>query len=153
MKDVTIGEHLRYRRQHCDQMGGRRGGYSGGTGALYRGNKLIAPDLLVAECANVLWKKRQRNELSKEEVLLAAGLLQHAEIELMPTRSLLEAATRIAIELDHPAYDCLYLAVAAANECRFVTSDERLLRKLGQSQSGSLHERAISLKKAAAGTA
>ena len=121
--------------------------------ALYRGNKLIAPDLLVAECANVLWKKRQRNELSKEEALLAAGLLQHAEIELMPTRSLLEAATRIAIELDHPAYDCLYLAVAAANECRFVTSDERLLRKLGQSQSGSLHERAISLKKAAAGTA
>lgn len=125
-----------------------------GTGAalaLYRRNKLIAPDLLVSECANVLWKKTQRNELSKEEALLAAGLLQHAEMELLPTRSLLEAVTRIAIELDHPAYDCLYLALAVANDCKFVTSDERLLRKLNQGRSGSLHDRAISLLDAAAG--
>jgi predicted nucleic acid-binding protein len=81
--------------------------------ALRRGTKLIAPELLVAECANILWKKVQRDELSKEEALLAARLLQAAEIELLPTRSLLEAATRIAIELDHPAYDCLYLALAS----------------------------------------
>ena len=113
---------------------------------LYQRAKLIAPELLVPECANILWKKTQRSELSKEEALLAAALLQHAEIELLPTRSLLEAATRIAIELDHPAYDCLYLALAVANDCRFATSDERFLRKLG---SGSLHERAISLSQAA----
>src|SRR6266849_5468707 len=30
---------------------------------LRRTAKLIAPDLLVAECANVLWKKVRRNEL------------------------------------------------------------------------------------------
>ena len=29
--------------------------------------KLIAPELLVAECANILWKKVQRHELLKEE--------------------------------------------------------------------------------------
>jgi predicted nucleic acid-binding protein len=120
---------------------------------LYRRAKLIAPELLVPECANILWKKTQRNELSKQEALLAAGLLQHAELELLPTRSLLETATRIAIDLDHPAYDCLYLGLAVANECRFVTSDERFLRKLGQARSGNLLDRAISLKKAAAGTA
>jgi predicted nucleic acid-binding protein len=68
--------------------------------------KLIAPELLVAECANILWKKVQREELSREEALLAARLLQIAEIELLPTRALLEAATRIALDLDHPAYDC-----------------------------------------------
>jgi predicted nucleic acid-binding protein len=111
--------------------------------------KLIAPELLVAECANVLWKKVQRNELSKEEALLAARLLQGAEIELLPTRSLFEAATRISIELDHAAYDCLYLALAVENECRFVTADERFLRKLGQSRRSTLRERAISLMEAA----
>jgi predicted nucleic acid-binding protein len=111
--------------------------------------KLIAPELLVAECANVLWKKVQRNELSKEEALLAARLLQGAEIELLPTRSLFEAVTRISIELDHPAYDCLYLALAVENECRFVTADERFLRKLGQSRRSTLRERAISLMEAA----
>jgi len=82
--------------------------------ALRRTAMLVAPDLLVVECANILWKKFQRREMSKEEALLAARLLQGAEIELVPSRSLLEAATRIAIELDHPAYDeNVYLAALA----------------------------------------
>jgi predicted nucleic acid-binding protein len=74
--------------------------------ALRQQAKLIAPELLVAECANILWKKVQRIELSRDEALLAARLLQGAEIELLSTRSLLEAATRMSIEIDHPAYDC-----------------------------------------------
>ena len=92
--------------------------------------RIIAPELLVAECANVLWKKVRLKELSQDEARLAARLLQAAPIEFVLTRSLLEPATRIAIELDHPAYDCLYLALAIDRDCRFVTADERLLRKL-----------------------
>jgi predicted nucleic acid-binding protein len=110
--------------------------------------KLIAPDLLVPECANILWKKVQRNELSRETALLAARLLQGAEIELLPTRSLLESATRIAIDLDHPAYDCLYLALAIENDYRFVTADERFLRKLDQGRRGHFR-RVIALTEAA----
>jgi predicted nucleic acid-binding protein len=107
--------------------------------------RLIAPELLVAECANILWKKVKRNELLKEEALLAARLLQGAEIELFPTRSLFEAATRMSIEIDHPAYDCLYLAVAVEKECLFVTADESLLRKLNEDRQHALRGRAISL--------
>jgi predicted nucleic acid-binding protein len=116
---------------------------------LRRQAKLIAPELLVAECANILWKKVQRDELSKEEALLAARLLQAAEIELLPTRSSMEAATRIAIELDHPAYDCLYLALAIDNDCKFVTADERLRRKLDQGRQQTFRGRTISLAEAA----
>ena len=65
--------------------------------------KLIAPDLLVAECANIFWKKVQRGELLKAEALFAARLLQGAEIELLPTRSLFEAATRMSIRSTVPA--------------------------------------------------
>ena len=103
--------------------------------------KLIAPELLVAE----LWKKVQRHELLKEEALLAARLLQGAEIELLPTRSLLEAATQMSIEINHPTYDCLYLALAVDNECRCVTADERFLRKLHQGRQRRLRTRAVSL--------
>jgi hypothetical protein len=46
------------------------------------------------------------------EALLAARLLQGAEVELLPMRSLFEAATRMSIEFDHPAYDCVHLALA-----------------------------------------
>jgi len=117
--------------------------------ALRERAKLIAPELLVAECANILWKKVQRTELSTKEALLAARLLQGAEMELLPTRSLLEAAASIAIALGHPAYDCLYLALAIENDCQFVTADERFLRKLGQGRRRTLRGRAISLTAAA----
>jgi predicted nucleic acid-binding protein len=109
--------------------------------------KLIAPELLVAECANILWKKVRRDELSKDEALLAARLLQGADLELFSTRGLLDAAALIAIDLDHPAYDCLYVALAAERDCRFVTADDRLLRKLAR--HGALRERVISLNDAA----
>jgi predicted nucleic acid-binding protein len=115
-----------------------------------RRRKLIAPDLLAAECANILWKKVRRRELSRDEALLAARLLEGADIELLPTRSLLESAALIAIDLDHPAYDCVYIALAVANDCRFATADERLLRKLAQGRRAAFRDRVISLREAAA---
>jgi predicted nucleic acid-binding protein len=53
--------------------------------SLLNQGRLLAPELLVAECANILWKKVRRGELSKDEAVLAARLLQGAEIELLPT--------------------------------------------------------------------
>ena len=105
-----------------------------------RRNALIAPDLLISECANILWKKVQRKELHKNEALLAARLLQGAEIELVPTRSLLEATAQLAIELAHPAYDCAYLALAMERGCRFITADDRLLRKIAESRKKLLRD-------------
>jgi predicted nucleic acid-binding protein len=119
--------------------------------ALRKRAKLIAPDLLVSECANILWKKVRRNELTKDEALLAARLLQAADIELLPTRSLLAAAVPIAIDLDHPACDCMYIALANAHDCPFVTADERLLRKLDQARGSPVRKRVISLTAAAQG--
>ena len=58
--------------------------------ALYQRAKLIAPELLVAECANILWKKVQRQELSKPEALSRTGVLPdffigaHAAVAQVP---------------------------------------------------------------------
>jgi predicted nucleic acid-binding protein len=116
---------------------------------LRRRAKLIAPELLVAECANILWKKVQRQELTKDEALLAARLLEAADIEFLPTRSLLDAATQIAIDLNHAAYDCLYLALAAERDCRFVTADESFVRKLGEGHRRRFRRSVIGLEQAA----
>jgi predicted nucleic acid-binding protein len=116
--------------------------------ALRQNAKLIAPELLVAECANILWKKVQRNELLKEEALLAARLLQGAEIELLPTRSLFAVATRLSIDIDHPAYDGLYLALAIERKCQFVTADQAFPRKLQQGRHRTLRTAATSLNEA-----
>lgn len=113
--------------------------------ALRQRAKLMAPELLVAESANVLWKKVRRDELLKEEALLAARLLQAAEIELLPARNLLETSLRMSIEIDHPAYDCMYLALAVENKCNFVTADERFLQKLRQGRERTVRNIAVSL--------
>jgi predicted nucleic acid-binding protein len=107
--------------------------------------RLIAPELLVAECANILWKKVRGKQLSHEEALLAARLLQGAAMELLPIRPLLPAAAGIAIDLDHPAYDCVYIALAMERDCRFVTADERLVRMIRERGRGAFRERVVLL--------
>jgi len=119
---------------------------------LRRRTRLIAPELLIAECANILWKKVQRDELSNDEAFLAARLLQTAEIEFLPVRSLLETATKLAVELAHPAYDCLYLALAVDRACRFVTADERFVRKVGETHRRRLRGTVVGLTEAARGS-
>jgi predicted nucleic acid-binding protein len=91
--------------------------------------QLLAPDLINAECANILWKKVRLGEMSCEEAIFAGRLLANADIDLTSTRPLLEAAVEIAIVLDHPAYDCVYLALAEQKNIEIVTADTRLIKK------------------------
>jgi predicted nucleic acid-binding protein len=92
------------------------------------GEPLSAPGLLLAECANVLWVKAQRKEISPQEVFERLDLLRSAPVLLVPVQDLVEDATRLAIELEHPVYDCLYLALAMRQDARLVTADRRLAR-------------------------
>ena len=100
---------------------------------------LGAPDLLFAECANVLWKKVQRGELSKGEADIAAQTLEQADIAIASTRGHLASAMAIAVELDLPAYAAVYLSVAQAAELRLVTADDRLIRKVREDENRFRH--------------
>ncbi|MEB2846263.1 hypothetical protein GAO09_06440 [Rhizobiales bacterium RZME27] len=72
-----------------------------------RGNtRLLAPELLLAECANILWKKVRRGELTASEGRFAAMLMQSTGI-----------------------------ALARQDECQLITADERLVRKLRRKPS------------------
>ncbi len=77
-----------------------------------RRHTLFAPDLLLAECAGILRKKVRRDELAGDEAVVCARLSARAEVELIPARGLLDRAMRLAIRLDHPAYDCMSLGLA-----------------------------------------
>jgi predicted nucleic acid-binding protein len=103
---------------------------------VYRAFDLLAPALLLAECSNILWKKVRKGELSKAEAMTRSVVLTRTSIVLRPMEPLVEAATRLSIDLDHPAYDCFYLALAVAEACPFVTADERLVRKVEAVRGG-----------------
>ena len=53
--------------------------------------------------------------------------LQAAPILMFPSVGLLAAALDIAIRLEHPVYDCLYLALAREQGVSLITADRRLL--------------------------
>jgi predicted nucleic acid-binding protein len=115
-----------------------------------RGQALAAPDLLIAECANILWKKVRCGELADREAEFAARLLARADIDLVAMRPYLEAAVRIAVALDHPAYDCVYIALAEAEGLPFVTADTSLPHKVARGASGRYAGRVLSLRGARA---
>jgi predicted nucleic acid-binding protein len=89
---------------------------------------LSAPDLLAPECANILWKKVARAELSLDEAeMIALALEGAAAITLHSTRACLARAMRIACALGCPAYDCCYLALAQDLQRPLVAADRRLV--------------------------
>lgn len=89
---------------------------------------LSAPDLLLPECGNILWKKVRTGELPAAEAEGAALALLALRVELLPASRFLAGALRRAVRLNHPIYDCLYLEAAAVLGLALVTADGRLLR-------------------------
>jgi predicted nucleic acid-binding protein len=101
------------------------------------GSRLFAPALLQAECANILWKKVRRGELSSAEARIAARLLANFGIEFVSRDPEIARVLELAVALDHPAYDCFYLAAAEKQGVPLVTADERLVRAVRSTASSS----------------
>jgi predicted nucleic acid-binding protein len=91
---------------------------------------LIAPDILVAEVCNAAWRSARLGRIDQAQVNEIAAALPRFFDTLVGAATLAPRAVVIAAELDHPVYDCLYLALAEEQQARLVTADTRLLEKL-----------------------
>jgi predicted nucleic acid-binding protein len=92
------------------------------------GTALIAPDLLMIEVSNAMWKKWRKQEIDVAQAAAAQSLVT-SFVELVPSRPFAESALAIAIELEHPVYDCVYLAMSEATTHPVITADRRLLAR------------------------
>ena len=96
-----------------------------------------APELLLAEFTNTIWKKVRRKEVSDAGPYLDELAALRDIIVLCPVGDLIERAARIAFELDHPVYDCLYLACAETTDSDLITADRRLADKAADRLPGT----------------
>jgi len=93
--------------------------------------RFFAPDLILAEIGNVLWKKQMKKELSSEEVrLITQVILKSLPIKLYAGRDYLPSAMEIAIHFQRSVYDSLYLALAITKKICLVTADKRMVNSL-----------------------
>ena len=92
--------------------------------------KLMAPDYIVVECANVLWKHARRNELSVHEAAEGISLLRQAGIELVPFNELLDDAIQLAVSADITVYDALFAVLAGREGIPLITADRPLVGRL-----------------------
>lgn len=90
---------------------------------------LQAPDIIVAETANGLWKSVRLGSLTPGDAQMALGemsrIVEHVASDVLAPRAL-----EIALQFSHPVDDCLYAALAERERIPFVTADKKLLGKL-----------------------
>jgi predicted nucleic acid-binding protein len=92
---------------------------------------LTAPDLLIAEAANVFWKRADRNDITQQEAEDNLNDLISINLPLVSSSLLAPQALAIARTHRRSVYDCLYLALALDRGCDLITTDERLVNAIG----------------------
>ena len=101
-----------------------------------RGQHLNAPRLMASEIANALWRKARLGEIERGD----AGIML-ASVPEMPVRwgddeMVCGDAIRLALALDRPFYDCVYLALAHRIGAIVVTADLRFANALASTEHG-----------------
>jgi predicted nucleic acid-binding protein len=104
---------------------------------------LLAPDFLLVEAGNALWKKIARREISVGAAAEALDVLIESPIEWAPSTALLRQAFDIAARLRHPVCDCLYLALAERESATLVTADDRLRHAARRARTKAISLRAV----------
>lgn len=99
---------------------------SAAASELLDGRRLFAPPLLAIEVANALWAVSRRGQITGAEAEDALDLILRAPFQPFPSGlDLSRRALELARFLDHPVYDCVYLALAIAIERPVITADRR----------------------------
>ncbi len=104
---------------------------------LDRSERLLAPDFVFVETSNVLWKKVLRRELTAEQAVEGIESLPRLFETTVPSTLLVARALRMAIEMPHPVYDCLYLACSEHVDADLVTDDARFVTKVRAASRGA----------------
>jgi predicted nucleic acid-binding protein len=91
---------------------------------------LNAPELIVPEFGNIVWRKFRQNEFAAVDGRKIIAAFQRVNVRLH-SHSQTASAAFVGAELTgQTVYDWSYLALAVALSCQFVTADEKFYKAL-----------------------
>ena len=113
-----------------------------GSGAAHRlaagDDDLHAPRLMASESANALWRKARLGEIERDRVGALMAAVSEMPVHWHADETVCADAVRLALELDRPVYDCVYLALAHCIGAQVVTADMRFANALATTEHGDV---------------
>lgn len=101
------------------------------------GEELHAPRLMASEVANALWRKARLGEIVRGEAGAVLAWVPEMPVRWSADETVSADAVRLALALDHPVYDCVYLALAHRVGAALVTADRRFATALASTEHGA----------------
>ena len=100
------------------------------------GDDLYAPRLMASEIANALWRKARLGELERGRAGVLAAAVSEMPVRWTADETVCADAVRLALALDRPACDCVFLALANRIGAQVVTADVRFANALAPTEHG-----------------
>ena len=93
-----------------------------------------APELLLVEFVNAVWKKTRAGEFTTDEAMEVLHNMTTlcADIVIVPVAWTLPSILKNCLAMEHGAYDMTFVTLAQARHIPLITADRRLYRKASQ---------------------
>jgi predicted nucleic acid-binding protein len=102
------------------------------------GHELHVPAFFDVEITNIVWKKLQRGELTRQDAGDIVQLLPTLPVTRHSESPILAPAFDLAYQTQRTVYDCLYIALAQRLGGVMMTADQRLANSLAATPWSSL---------------
>ena len=100
------------------------------------GEELHAPRLMASEVANALWRKARLGQIGRADAGAALAWMTEMPVRWNDDEAVSADAVRLALALDHPVYDCVYLALAQRIGAVMLTADRRFVTAVAETEHG-----------------
>jgi len=94
-------------------------------------HELISPDIFSIEVSNSLARAERNGAIPPGVADIHLANILSTSPRLYAYQPILRRALAIACSARHGIYDCVYVALAEREGCELVTSDDRLIKRLG----------------------
>ena len=100
------------------------------------GQELHAPRLMASEVASALRRKVRTGEIDRNTAVLLLANVPDMPVRWGADETVSADAVRLALVLDHPVYDCVYLALAHRIGAVVLTADLQFAKALALTEHG-----------------